>query len=112
MGAARYRDRSHISILVKFFVGNGGSESISFDLLHLVSGAFFEAPEHFLFSVFQLEFNDAVYELVVSVFLVVPCIDGAVRFQDRHLEGVILVFIISIIALDLLFNDETYHWLA
>ena len=109
MGAARYRDRSHISILVKFFVGNGGSESISFGLLHLILGAFLEAPEHFLFSVFQLEFNDAVYELVVSVFLVVPCIDGAVVIQDRHSERIVLVLIRRNVTLDLLFNNQTFE---
>ena len=62
-------------------------------LFDLISCSLAEVPEHFLFLVLQLEFEDAVSELIVPVLLVVLCIDSAILLQDGDPELVVLLFV-------------------
>ena len=54
----------HLAFIIIYIVRNGRSKLVSFfileDFLNLVASAFFKAPEHLLFFIFQFELCDTV----------------------------------------------------
>ena len=102
---------SYISFFVKDAVCNSCSKAVGIYFLDFILSALRKAPEHLLFSVFDLKLYNTVFELIVSVLLVVVCINScsaiSIIFQNRNPERVVSVFICGGVAVNLLLYDQT-----
>ena len=99
------------SFFIKNVVRDSGSEHVPViireDLFDFVLRSLVKAPEHLLLTALKFKFHDAVYKLVISIFLVVVRIDRTVVLQDGDPEIVIPVQILLDCAFDLFFYDQS-----
>ena len=102
---------NNVAFFIKNVVGDSGREHIPFiirqDFFDFVLRSLLEAAEHFLLTALQFEFHNAVFKLVVTIFLVIVLIDRAVVLQDGKPEIVIPVQIRLLVTFDLFFNDKS-----
>ena len=102
---------NHSSFFIKNIVGDSSGESIPVFICEYFFDFILRSPlkaaEHFLFAVLQFEFHDAVFKLVITIFLVVVRIDSAVFLQDGNPEIVIPFQIRLLFTSDLFFNDQS-----
>ena len=103
----------NVAILVEDVIAHRRRELILFafvkDLFDFILRSLGKAPEHFLFSGFQLELRYTVFKLIVAVLLIVVGVDRSIFIQNRDPEAVITLIVVFVITLYLLLNHKAFQ---